>query len=174
MYLPKPIEGHYPPPFSRYLDLVEEGDILRLLQEQEREITELYSSLSEEQSLLRYDEGKWSLKEVLGHIMDTERLMSYRLLIAARGDQTPLPGHPDQFVNGTYLDRRPLNSLIHEFHTVRAAVLAFIQGLTPEELGNTGIVRESITSAAALAYFIPGHAKHHLIIIRERYLPLLK
>lgn len=144
-----------------------------MLQDQEREIAELYRSFSEEQSLLRYDEGKWSLKEVLGHIMDTERLMSYRLLIAARGDKTPLPGHPDQFVNGTSFDRRPLESLLHEFHTVRLAALSLLQSLTPEEYANTGIVRESTTSASALAYFILGHAKHHVTIIRERYLPLL-
>jgi hypothetical protein len=105
--------------------------------------------------------------------MDTERMMSYRLLCAARSDQTPLPGHPDSFVEGTNFDRRSLGSLIQEFSTVRTAILALIQGLTVEELANSGIVRNSPTSAAALAYFIPGHAMHHMNIIRERYLPLL-
>lgn len=174
MHVSKPVEGQYPPPpFGGYLELVPEGDILQMLQEQEREITELYGSFSDEQSLLRYAEGKWSLKEVLGHIMDTERVMNYRLLIAARGDRTPLPGHPDQLVEGTFFDRRTLESLLQEFHTVREAVLSLLQGLTPEEYENTGIVRGSATSAAALAYFIAGHARHHLNIIRDRYLPLL-
>lgn len=173
MLLAKPTEGQYPPPFIRYFDQVPEGDVVAMLEDQEQEIAELFGGLTEEQSLLRYAEGKWSMKEELGHIMDTERIMTYRLLCAARADQTPLPRHPDSFVNGTSFDRRPLGDIIAEYRTVRTTALSLLRSLTEEELGNSGIVNESRTTAAALAYFILGHAQHHITIHKERYLPLL-
>ncbi|MCR2806618.1 DinB family protein [Paenibacillus soyae] len=173
MFVAKPSEGQYPPPFIRYFEQVPEGDVIAMLEAQELEIAGLFGELTEEQSLLRYAEGKWSMKEALGHIMDTERIMTYRLLCAARSDQTPLPLHPDSFVYGTSFDRRPLGDIIAEFRTVRTASLALLRSLTEEELGNSGIVGGSRTKAAALAYFKLGHAQHHITIHKERYLPLL-
>jgi uncharacterized damage-inducible protein DinB len=173
MHLAKPSEGQYPPPFIRYFDQVPEGDVVAMLEEQEREIAGLFGGLTEEQSLLRYAEGKWSVKEELGHIMDTERIMIYRLLCAARADQTPLPRHPDAFLYGTSFDRRPLGDIIAEYRIVRTATLSLLRSLTAEELSNSGIVNDSRTTAAALAYFILGHAQHHVAIHKERYLPLL-
>ncbi|MDQ6423100.1 DinB family protein [Paenibacillus sp. LHD-117] len=173
MVLPKPLDGLYPPPFNNYIVLVPESDPVQLLKEQGEAIDALYESIGEERSFFRYEEGKWSLKEVLGHIMDTERITSYRLMCAARGDQTPLPRHPDQFVNFTKFDRRPLAELVAEYRAVRAATLALVQGLEAEELGRTGVVNDTKTIASALVYFIAGHAEHHLRIVRERYLPKL-
>ncbi|MBD2867199.1 DinB family protein [Paenibacillus arenilitoris] len=171
MYLRKPSEGEFVPANGIYIDAAPEGDPAALLLEQEREIVELYGKLDEEQSLFRYGVGKWSLKEALGHIMDTERIMSYRLLCAARGDATPLPRHADVFVDLTDFDSRPLAELIAEFRAVRASTVSLVRGLTGEELQRFGFVNDSPTTAAALAYFIIGHALHHLRIVRERYLP---
>ncbi|QYR22577.1 DinB family protein [Paenibacillus sp. sptzw28] len=166
----KPKEGDFNPQWGRYINAVQEGDLVQLLKDQEQDLLSLYSSFSEEQSFYRYDEGKWSLKEVLGHIIDTERIMSYRLLCAARGDKTPLPRHQDIFVNGTSFDRRPLAELIAEFCAVRTASITLVQGLNGEELRRAGVINNAATTAVALAYFIIGHALHHLNVVREKYL----
>lgn len=170
MNVPKPASGDYQPYWDNYYRLLPEGDAIELLQEQISEIVSLYESLGEEKSLYRYAEGKWSLKEVLGHLMDTERINSYRMLCVARGDQVPLPRHPELFVKGTNFDRRPLAELIEEFRAVRTSTLALAKGIAAEEWSRAGIVSEARTTAASLAYFIPAHTCHHLGIIRERYL----
>ena len=121
MYMPKPKAGDCSPYWDTYINAVQEGDLVYLLKDQEQDLLSLFSSFSEEQSLYRYAEGKWSLKEVLGHIMDAERIMSYRMLCIARGDKTPLPRHQDVDVSGTNFDRRPLAELIAEFRAVRAS-----------------------------------------------------
>ncbi|SFK17151.1 DinB family protein [Brevibacillus centrosporus] len=161
------------PHFGEYIDSVPEGDLILLLLEQEQEVLEWFSPLQEQDSLFRYSEGKWSLKEVLGHIVDTERIMSYRMLVAGRGDKTPLPRHHDIYVSKTSFDRRPIADLIAEFRTVRASTLSLVRGLTDEELKQSGLLNEVETTATAFAYFILGHAHHHLRIVRERYFPHL-
>jgi hypothetical protein len=172
MHMPKPKESDFNPPWGRYINLVQEGDLVQLLMEQEQDLLSLFSSFSEEQSFYRYDEGKWSLKDLLGHINDTERIMSYRLLCIARGDTTPLPRHPA--MNGTSFDRRPLAELISEFRAVRTAALTLVQGLNEEELSRAGVVNNASTTAVAVAYFIIGHTLHHLNIVHEKYLPHLQ
>jgi hypothetical protein len=171
MHMSKPKEGDYNPPWATYINAVQEGNLVQLLKEQEQDLLLLYSSFSEEQSLYRYDEGKWSLKELLGHIIDTERIMSYRLLCIARGDTTPLPRHQQNFVNGTSFNHRPLAELISEFRAVRTAALTLVQGLNEEELSRAGVVNNAATTAVAIAYFIIGHTLHHLNIVHEKYLP---
>jgi hypothetical protein len=175
MLIRKPKEGEYNPYFSRYIDNAPEGDPVQLLREQERELMETYGSFSEEQGSFRYGEGKWSLKEMIGHIADTERVMSYRLLRAARGDTTALPGFDqDLFVKTADFDRRPLAELIADFRSVRAATVSLLQGLCEEDFARAGVVGNFSTTAAALAYIIFGHAQHHLAIVRERYVPRLQ
>ncbi|SFS70621.1 DinB superfamily protein [Paenibacillus sp. BC26] len=173
MYIPKPKAGEYNSVWDTYYATVDEGDIHQLLISQGKQISDLYSSLTEEQSLYRYAEGKWSLKDVLGHIIDTERLMTYRILVAGRGDLTPMPRHADVYVSLTHFDRRPLQDLIEEYRTVRAASASLIHGLTEAEIKQFGILNEVKTSAAAGAYFILGHAQHHINVVHERYLPRL-
>jgi uncharacterized damage-inducible protein DinB len=175
MHIRKPKEGEYNPYFATYINKAPEGDPVQLLREQERELLEEYGSFSEEQGSFRYGEGKWSLKEMLGHIADTERVMSYRLLRVARGDTTPLPGFDqDLFVKAAGFDRRPLAELIAEFRSVRAATVSLLQGLTEEDFSRAGVVSNASMTAAALAYIIFGHAQHHLAIVRERYVPHLQ
>ncbi|MBW7452595.1 DinB family protein [Paenibacillus sepulcri] len=173
MHILKPKEGDFNPHWGNYIHGVPEGDLAQLLKDQEQDLESLYSSITEEQSLYRYDEGKWSLKEVLGHINDTERIMSYRLLCVARGDKTPLPRHQDLFVNGTSFDCRPHTELIADFQAVRAATLSLVNGLNEEELRRAGVINNTTTTAAAIVYFIIGHALHHLNVIREKYIPSL-
>ncbi|MFF0826134.1 DinB family protein [Brevibacillus sp. NPDC003359] len=170
MYFRKPQSDDYPVQFEAYIKITSEGDLNELLLAQEEEILALFRSYGEEQSMFRYQEGKWSVKEVLGHIMDTERIMSYRLLCASRGDKTPLPRHQDIFVSLTSFDSRPLVDLIEEYRTVRAATRSLVKGLTEEELNRSGVIIQDKTTAAAIVYFILGHAAHHLHVFRERYL----
>ncbi|TQK75288.1 DinB family protein [Brevibacillus sp. AG162] len=170
MYFRKPQSGDYPTQFETYVKVVPEGDLNELLCSQEEEILASFRSCGEELSMFRYQEDKWSVKEVLGHIMDTERIMSYRLLCASRGDKTSLPRHQDIYVSLTNFDRRPLVDLIEEYRTVRAATRSLVRGLTEEELNRSGVIIQDKTTAAALVYFILGHAAHHLHVFRERYL----
>lgn len=170
MRVPKPAKGDYQPYWDEYYPLLPEGDAIALLQGQLDEIVSLYESFGEEKSLYRYAEGKWSLKEVLGHLMDTERVSAYRMLCVARGDQVPLPRHPEQFVSGTNFDRRPLADLIEEFRAVRTATLALAKGIAEEEWLRASTVGDVRTTAASIAYFIAAHTCHHLAVVRERYL----
>ncbi|SDW19059.1 DinB family protein [Paenibacillus sp. CF384] len=173
MYIPKPKAGQYNSVWDNYYATVDEGDIHQLLVSQGKRICELYSSLTEEQSLFRYAEGRWSLKDVLGHIIDTERMMTYRILVAGRGDLTPMPRHADVYVSLTNFDRRPLSELIEEYRTVRASSASLVNGLTETEIQQFCILNEVKTSAAAGVYFILGHAQHHMNVVHERYLPRL-
>lgn len=168
----KPMPGDHIPYQSTYIDLVAEDDLLGQMRQQDEETLRLYGRLSEEQAAYRYGEGKWSLKEVLGHITDTERVHTYRLLRVARGDTTPLPGFDqDLFMANTDFHRRSLADLTGEYSAVRAATVALLRSLTDEELQRAGTVSDHRMTACALAYVVAGHALHHMKLVRERYLP---
>ncbi|EJW15848.1 DinB family protein [Paenibacillus alvei] len=119
----------------------------------------------------RYAPGKWSIKEVLGHIADTERVMAYRLLRIARGDQTPLPGFDEnQFMNGSAFDSMPMSELLEDYQAVRHATLTLLRGLTDEAALRTGTTNNMTISARALAYTIAGNELHHLRVLKMRWL----
>lgn len=171
MMLTRPQAGEYAEHFAVYIDKVPEGDLLELLQTQPAFAKEEWGSLTEEQGNYRYAEGKWSLKEVLGHISDTERVMSYRLLRISRGDTTPLPGFDEElFVRHSTFGRQPVSALLHDFSAVRESTLSLIRQLDDEAWLRQGNASGVTISARALAYVIAGHAQHHLSMIRERYL----
>ncbi|RCX22982.1 DinB family protein [Fontibacillus phaseoli] len=169
--LKKPQAGEYATHFETYIQKVPEGNLSSLLEKQVDEIIQLLGNLSEEDGAYRYAEGKWSLKEVLGHISDTERVMSYRLLRIARGDTTPLPGFEENlFVGHAKADRLTVNELLQDFAAVRIATLSLIRQLDDDAWERTGTCSEHPCSALALAYIIAGHAIHHVAILQERYL----
>lgn len=171
MKLSKPQLGEYPEHFEEYIREVPESQLLSLLELQPEEAMLKLGTLSEEAGNYKYDEGKWSLKEVLGHINDTERVMSYRLLRIARGDKTPLPGFSEElFVSHANFDRLSIIQLLKDFSTVRNATLTLARQLDDEAWQRTGTASGELISSRALAYLIAGHAKHHFRIIRERYL----
>lgn len=167
----RPSTDEYGGHFGTYINLVQAGNLLDLLAENRDKTTALFSSLSEEQALHRYAPGKWSLKEVLGHMTDTERIMSYRLLRIARGDKTPLPGFDEgEFVEGASFDNDSTADLLEQYNAVRAATIALLKNLTPEAYVRRGIASNTEISARALAHVITGHEMHHVNIVRERYL----
>ncbi|MGM1048796.1 DinB superfamily protein [Paenibacillus uliginis N3/975] len=169
--LKRPSVEDYPEYYRGYVGLVPEGDLVCIIEEQQKVIEELISSLSDIQANHRYAPGKWSLKEVFGHMIDAERIMSYRLLRIARGDQTPLAGfNEDFFVENADFYKRSMTDLLEEYMTVRQSTLALVRGLPEESWDRKGIANEKVTSASALVYIIAGHELHHLNIMKDRYL----
>ncbi|WP_435168216.1 DinB family protein [Paenibacillus glycanilyticus] len=169
--LERPQEGEYQGFVTGYINLVPEGDLIALLAEQQAETNRIYSGLSDEKAEYRYAEGKWSLKEVLGHVTDTERIMSYRLLRIARGDSTPLPGFDqDAYMEGNPFEGLSVSDLLENYNAVRQATIVLLKQLPKEAFTRLGISNQLPLSARALACIIYGHERNHLTIIQERYL----
>jgi hypothetical protein len=157
--------------FERYVKLVPEGDIPDILTQSLKNTTDVFSTVSEDRANYRYAPGKWKLKEVLGHITDNERIMSYRLLRIARGDKTPLAGYDQEaLMGGASFDTCPLPDLLEDYTVVRRATITLLRGLSKEAWSRRGIVNESESSAKAWAYIIAGHELHHMKVIKEKYL----
>lgn len=172
--IPRPQPGEYPPYASMYLDLLPDDDrLLDHLRDNLRAAIALVSCLSEEQLLHRYAHDKWTVKEVLVHIVDDERIYAYRAMCFARGETTPLPGfEQDDYVAASGANARSLHSILMEYAAVRHATLAFFDGLDEAALTRTGVANGNRASVRALGWHIAGHELHHLNLLRERYLNL--
>lgn len=169
----RPNPSEYAESFGRYIVKVPDGDVVEILAEQIEDTVRLLAGVTDQQALFRYAPGKWSVKEVVGHIADTERVMSYRALRFARGDSTPLPGFDEnRLVAHAGFDRRPLAGLLDELQAVRRATVALFRGLDPEAGVRQGVANEKTVSVRALAYVIAGHERHHREILADRYLRL--
>lgn len=165
-----PDPSEYAPYYGRYITLVG-GDVVAALEDQPRETLGLLSALTEEQGDYRYAPGKWSIKEVLGHVIDAERVFAYRALRFARHDVTPLASfEQDDYVRaGGFGDRR-LADLIEEFICVRRATVWLFRTLSPQAWMCQGIASDNAVSVRAVAYIIAGHELHHQRGLREHYL----
>ena len=165
----KPVVRDYPEHYRSYVGLVPEGDIMEIIASQlEETIAQLKAN--EDQKDFRYAEGKWSLIEVIGHIIDTERIMAYRLLRIARGDKTTLAGYDDEsYVENAHFSTRTIEDLLHEFTAVRMSTVALIKGLPEEAWEKSGFANNGEFTVNALVYIIAGHERHHLKWIKERY-----
>src|ERR1044072_3449614 len=167
----KPLETEYLPYYGRYIKLVPGDNILAVLSKQLDETLALLRTIPESQAGFRYEPGKWSIKELLGHLIDTERIFAYRALRFARNDETPVPGYEqDDYVRNASFDDYPLNDLAAEFESVRRATLFLFKHLNAEAWMRRGVANESEVSVRALAYIIAGHELHHREILRSRYL----
>jgi hypothetical protein len=166
-----PDASEFAPYYGRYIALVPAGDVLAALEDQPRETVGLLSILSEEQADFRYAPGKWSVKEMVGHLIDAERVFSYRALRFARGDETPLPSfEQDDYVRNAGSSGRSLTDLTDEFVSVRRATLWLFRSLTPEAWMRRGVASGNPVSVRAIAYIIAGHELHHGRELREKYL----
>ncbi|HXI20959.1 MAG TPA: DinB family protein [Gemmatimonadales bacterium] len=171
MVIPRPAAGEFDPYFGTYIGQVPGEDALPPLVAQRRSTMQLFEGLTEAQGELRYAAGKWSIKEIVGHLADAERIFAYRLLRIARADPTPLASFDENaYVPAGRFDRRPLPDLAAEFAAVRDATLYLLAGLDAEALSRVGTASGKPISARALAWIIAGHQIHHLRVIRERYL----
>lgn len=167
--LSRPDASEYKPAYNTYIDPVADHDALELLTTQ-IDALEPLRSLSESAALHRYAPGKWSVKEMIGHITDAERIFAYRMLRIARGDQTPLANFDQQpYVDAAHFDRFPIAALVDAFRTARAATLSLTSEIDDDGWRRMGVASDFPVSARALAYIIAGHAAHHIGILRDRY-----
>jgi hypothetical protein len=168
--IPRPQPGEYAPYYDRYISLVPGDDILNTLDQQRRQTMLLLSGRDDEDGDFRYAPDKWSAKEVLGHVCDTERVFSYRALRIARADATPLEGfEQDDYVRNGPFAKRPLADLVEDFIAVRRATLSLLRNLDEAAWMRRGIANKSEVSVRALAYIIAGHELHHRRILEEKY-----
>lgn len=169
----QPQANEYRPFFQRYIDLVPQSDIIETLRQQAKEAVTFFTSLPADKHDYRYAEGKWSIKQVLMHIIDTERVMSYRALVAARGDtNTVLHGMDENLYAETApYSGRTMEEILDEFSVVRASTIHLFANTSIEQsLQQANNSDGSYFTPGALAYIIAGHLLHHLSIIKERYL----
>lgn len=167
----RPDAGEYAPYFGKYVELVPGSDLVSALRSEIAETVATLRAVSDADSLRRYDDGKWSLREVVGHMIDTERIFAYRALRIARGDATPLPGFDqDPYIATARFDERKWGSLIDEFEAVRRSNLFLFEGLDAEAWGRRGTCSNNPITVRGLGYVIAGHEAHHMRIVRERYL----
>jgi hypothetical protein len=166
----RPAAGEYAPYYEKYVSLVSEDDILAILKKQPPELAALLSARNEADGDLRYAPGKWSVKEVLGHVIDTERVFSYRALRIARNDQTPIEGfEQDDYVKYGPFSQCSLAALLEEFKSVRLATVSLFRGLDEAAWVRRGVANKNEVSVRAIAYIIAGHELHHKKILQEKY-----
>ena len=164
----RPEATEYAPYFGRYVSLVPPGDLISTLMLQPA--ATLLAGLSEERGEYRYAAGKWSVKEALGHIIDTERIMSYRVLRVGRADTTDLPGFDqDPYVDHAAFGARKVADLLEEFRAVRASTICLLRGMPAEAWTRAGRAGGNPVTARALAWIIAGHELYHTDIYRQRY-----
>jgi hypothetical protein len=168
--LPRPTPDESAPFYHGYISEVPGEHIGRYLVEQLEDLERLMAPLDDTAARARYAAGKWSVKEVLGHLNDAERIFTYRLMRIARRDATPLPGFDENaYVPAGDFDARPLASLVGEFRALRLSTIALMDGLPPDGWARSGQASGAAISARALAYIVVGHVTHHARVLRERY-----
>ena len=167
----RPAEGEFLPYYERYIALVPSGDVLTTLDAQMSETQGLLRALPASSSTYRYAPGKWSVNEVIGHIIDSERIFAARALRFARNDATPLPGfEQDDYVRNSKFDVYPVAELASELDSVRRATVFLFKHLEEPAWMRRGIANNAAVSVRALAYIIAGHELHHREILSARYL----
>lgn len=167
----RPVPSDYPPYFATYIDKVPDGDVIDLLKSQIEDTVKTLSAVKEADAGFRYAPGKWSIREVVGHVVDTERIFMYRAVCFARGETNPLPGFDEKvYAANSGADAKPLSAHLDEFRTQRAATVSFLSGLAPEALLRRGTANNREYVMRAIPFIIAGHERHHMGVIRERYL----
>ena len=167
----RPDASEFAPYYAGYVAAVPDGDIIEVIRRGAEDLATTVATIPEDRGDHRYADGKWSIRELLGHVIDAERIFSYRLLRVARGDATPLPGFDqDPYVLTSGAQQRSVASLAAELAAVRASTIALLESLPDDAWTRGGTASGHPVSARALAYITAGHAEHHLQILRSRYL----
>lgn len=175
MSLRMPLPGEYADHFAPYLSEAGDGDVLLRLEAQLDEVASLFKDVPEAQGGFRYAPGKWSLKDLVQHLSDAERIFAYRSLRIGRGDTTPLPGFDeDSYAAAAHADARPLAELLTDWQAARRASLALFRSLSPADWLRQGTSSNHSLTARCIPYICAGHTAHHLAVIRGRYLSALK
>lgn len=166
----RPQADEYAPYFERYIALVPEADPLPVLDAQSGILAGMSASLPASKEQFRYADGKWTIREVFGHLIDAERVFGYRSFCISRGESAPLPAFDeDAYVLRSGYDRRTVADLVREFTLVRQSNLSFLSALTSEQWKSIGTASGKPISVRALPFIMAGHVRHHLRILHERY-----
>jgi uncharacterized damage-inducible protein DinB len=169
--IPKPLPGEYLPWQEGYVRHVGDQDVVQLLKDQQDISYQLFTTLPAGKEDYAYAEGKWTIKQVLAHMIDTERIFAYRLLCLSRGEKQPLPGfEQDDYIKYAFVENRAIKDMAEEFKLVRSTTLYLVENLTSQQLGMTGTVIGHTFKVSFFPYVIAGHEGHHLTILKERYL----
>ncbi|HSL89547.1 MAG TPA: DinB family protein [Ignavibacteriaceae bacterium] len=167
----RPAENDYAPYYKSYIEKIQGDDILKILLHQTKECQNILNSFPEHKGNYRYAEGKWTVKQVIGHIMDTERVFTYRALCIARGEKQQLPGfEQDDYINTGKFESRNLFELIYELRLLRESNLLLFKSFDDEMLNRRGTASGYEVTVNALLFMIAGHMQHHLDILKERYI----
>lgn len=166
----RPEPTDYAPFYAGYIDLVPEDDVLSAIETQSSETQKVLAHLDEEHALYRYAEGKWSVKEIFGHLIDAERVFGYRALCISRGDQNSLPGFDEQaYVATADFDSWKLGDLGEMYALVRRANIVMFRNFPADAWARRGVANNTPVTVNALAHMIVGHERHHLKVLKERY-----
>ena len=166
----RPAPSEYNPFYDGYVQSVPEGDVVEFLKQQQQDVASWAASLSKTEADFRYAPGKWSAKEVFGHMIDTEWIFSYRTLRFARGDQGPLPGmDQNQFMEGANFADRSVSDMATEFHGLRTATIQLLGSFSEAIMNRSGTASGNAVTVRAMCWIVAGHCQHHLNILQERY-----
>lgn len=172
MKINKPEPGTYPEYYHRYIATVKGEDLMQELLTEHYDTIDLITSIDLETQHYRYAEGKWNVKEIVQHIMDTERVFAYRAMCIARGEQQSLPGYDDMaYAQTSRATDRNINDMAHEFSVLRASTIELFKSFSEEMLEQIGTANNMQVSVRALLFITLGHEMHHRKIIEDRYLP---
>jgi hypothetical protein len=170
MTMGQPLETEYAPYYRGYVGHVTEEEILPVLRSQMDALDVLLGRVTPERETYRYAEGKWSIREIIGHLIDAERVFGYRAFCIARGETQNLPGFDqNEYMLSAPYDRIDLEDLLSEFRLVRHSNIAMLRNLNDEAWMRIGTANESPVSVRALAFIMAGHLRHHMGVLRERY-----
>jgi len=174
--LQKPVSSEYPVYYERYMKLLpDDVDVISVLKNQVEEIIGLVQHLRDHEAGQGYAAGKWSIKELLQHMLDTERIFAYRALCFSRGEEVSLPSYnEDQYAENSVANHRRLADLILEYRLLRQSTLNLIKSFSPEMIDLVGSSGGNAASVRSIIWIIAAHEKHHLNIIKERYLPFFE
>jgi hypothetical protein len=166
----RPADDEYAPYFAGYVALVPETDVLAVLDEQKAAFRRLAAAVPPDREGFRYAPDKWSVREVVGHLVDGERVFGYRAFAISRGERAPLPSFDEnEYVAASGYDGVPLAELVGELVSARDANLAFLRRLDPEAWARRGTASGKTITVRALAWITAGHPRHHLNVLRDRY-----
>lgn len=169
--MPRPDPATVPVYFNRYINQAPGNDINKVLQEQSKELFRFLSRIPEGKRNYRYAKGKWTIREVLQHMIDTERVFAYRALCFSRQDQTPLPSFDENlYAANANASKREWKDLIEEFKAVRRSTEILYQSFSKKQLNSFGTASNHPISVQAIGFIVAGHVNHHLSVLKERYL----
>jgi hypothetical protein len=166
----RPNKNDYAPYYEKYINLLRGDDVQKILAAQSIETQSVLNSFPEAMGNYSYEKGKWTIKEVVGHLIDTERVMAYRAMCIARGEKQSLPGFDqDTYVKFGNFNKRELFDLNYEFRLLRESNMLLAKGFDKKALERRGVASNNEVTVLALLYIIAGHEKHHMNILLERY-----